>query len=254
MIDIHSHILVGVDDGPEQLELVLQMFQVAAKEGVSHMIATSHSFHPQFHVDAKTVAQQVPQLQKMLDEQGILITLHTGQEIRLVENVVELLRTGEALPLANSKYVLLEFPSSTVPHYAREIVIALQKEDYIPIIAHPEGNKAIMENPKKLADLIKLGAMSQITAGSLAGHFGNSIQKFSLQLIKANLVHTYGSDVHNLTTRPFLYDAGLTFLEKNKQLDAVDMLLENNARVLENKNFILYEPQRIQSKKWWQIF
>lgn len=72
--------------------------------------------------------------------------------------------------------------------------------------------------------------------------------------MKANLVHTYGSDVHNLTTRPFLFNEGLSFLEKKKQLDAVELFLENNARIIENKDFILYEPEEVQFKKSWLIF
>ena len=96
--------------------------------------------------------------------------------------------------------------------------------------------------------------MTQITAGSLAGQFGKKIQKLSLDLVKANLVHTYGSDVHNLTTRPFLFNEGLSFLEKKKQLDAVELFLENNARIIENKDFILYEPEEIPLKKSWLIF
>lgn len=254
MIDIHSHILVGVDDGPDELELAMKMFEVAIKEGVTDIISTSHSFHPQYNVEAHTVKTQVTQLQQRIDEKQMPLKLHTGQEIRLVENVVQLLQTGEALPLANSKYVLLELPSSTVPHFTKEIVTTLIREHYTPIIAHPERNKAIMENPNKLYELVFNGAMAQITAGSLAGHFGGNIQKFSLQLVQSNLVHTYGSDIHNLTTRPFLFDAGLSYLEKNKQLNAVDLLLENNARVVENRDFVLYEPERVKTKKWWQIF
>lgn len=254
MIDMHSHILFGVDDGPGELHQTIEMLQQAVNEGITEIIATSHSFHPQYNVTAKIVLQQIAILQQEVSKRNIPLTLHAGQEVRLVENVVTLLETKEILPLANSKYMLLELPSSTVPKYTKDIIIALQAKGITPIIAHPERNKVIAERPSKLEELVREGAMAQITAGSLTGHFGKNIQKLSLDLVKANLVHTYGSDVHNLTTRPFLFDAGLTYLEKNKQLDAVDMLLENNARIVENKGFILYEPQELSSKKWWRIF
>src|SRR5690606_31905874 len=160
-------------------------------------------------------------IKEQLEINNISLKIHAGQEIRLVENIVTLLEKKEALTLANSHFILLELPSSTIPKYTKEIIIALQAEGVTPIIAHPERNRAIAERPGKLEELIREGAVAQITAGSLAGHFGKTIQKLSLDLVKANLVHTYGSDVHNLTTRPLLFDAGLTYLEKKKQLDAV---------------------------------
>lgn len=254
MIDMHSHILFGVDDGPQDIQQTMDILQQAVDEGITEIIATSHSFHPQYHVSAKTVIEQIPLLQQQLHERDIPLTLHTGQEVRLVENMVALFETKEIVPLANSKYMLIELPSNTVPKYTKDIIIALQTKGITPIIAHPERNKVIAERPSKLESLVREGAMAQITAGSLAGHFGKTVQKLSLDLVKANLVHTYGSDVHNLTTRPFLFDAGLTYLENKKQLDAVDLLLENNARIIENKDFILYEPQEVTQKKWWSIF
>lgn len=254
MIDIHSHILFGVDDGPGDLYETLSMLQKAVDEGITEIISTSHSFHPQYNVTAKQVTEQMAVLQEQLQLNNIPLKIHPGQEVRLVENIVSLVEAKEALTLANSNYLLLELPSSTIPKYTKELIITLQAKGIIPIIAHPERNKTIAERPYKLEELVREGAMAQITAGSLAGHFGKNIQKLSFDLVKANLVHTYGSDVHNLTTRPFLFDEGLIYLEKKKQLDAVDMLLENNARIIENKNFILYEPQEISSKKWWSIF
>lgn len=253
MIDIHSHILFGVDDGPKNLYETLEMLQQAVDEGITEIISTSHSFHPQYNVPAKQVIEQIANIQEQLQLNEIPLKIHAGQEVRLVENIVQLLERGEILTLANSNYLLLELPSSTVPNYTRRIINLLQEQGITPIIAHPERNKAIAEKPSRLEILLREGAVAQITAGSLAGHFGSAIQKLSLDLVKANLVHTYGSDAHNVTTRPFLFDEGLNFLEKKKQLDAVDLLLENNMRIIENKKMILFEPEEIQ-KKWWKLF
>ncbi|MEK3765069.1 tyrosine-protein phosphatase [Solibacillus sp. FSL K6-4121] len=253
MIDMHSHILFGVDDGPKALQETLDMMQKAVDEGITEIVATSHSFHPQYNVSHEKVMEQITIIQQQVNKQNIPLKIHAGHEVRLVENIITLLENKEILTLANSKYMLLELPSSTVPVFTKRIIIALQEKGITPIIAHPERNKAIAERPSKLEELVREGAMAQITAGSLAGHFGKSIQKLSLDLVKANLVHTYGSDVHNLSTRPFLFEAGLDYLEKKKQLDAVDVLLENNARIIENRNFIVYEPQEMTSKKWWSF-
>lgn len=254
LIDIHSHILWGVDDGPDRLEETLQLLEYAVKEGITEIISTSHSDHPYYDVNYQIIINKINLLQEMLVEHRIPITIHAGHEVRLSENIISNYQSNKIHTLANSQYLLLELPSTTVPFYTENIIRDLLKEGITPIIAHPERNKAIAEQPTKLEKLIYSGALAQITAGSIAGHFGKEIQKLSLDLIKANLVHAYGSDVHNATTRPFLFEKGLLFLEKKKQLDAVDILLENNKRIIENRLLIIDEPQKVESTKWWKIY
>ncbi|WP_096550711.1 tyrosine-protein phosphatase [Ureibacillus thermosphaericus] len=254
MIDIHSHILYGVDDGPKTFEESITMLETAAAEGITDIISTSHASHPQFDVSSNDVIEQVQELQNELEIRQVPLTIHIGHEARISETIVERCLTKQTHLLANSNYLLLELPSSTVPPYTINIIRELLIHDITPIIAHPERNKSIAEKPARLERLIREGAVAQVTAGSLAGHFGRSVQQLSLDLVRANLVHTYGSDVHHLTTRPFLFNEGLSFLEKKKELDAIDILLENNARILANKPFIIYEPEEIQKRKWWNIF
>jgi protein-tyrosine phosphatase len=254
MIDMHSHILFNVDDGPKDINESLELLQLAVQEGITEIISTSHVLHHSYQVEAETVINQTALLQHELNARNIPLKIHTGHEIRISEDLVEQLQQKKILPLGESRYVLVEFPSSNIPSYTKTLFNKLQEEGYTPIIAHPERNKAIAENPKKLYDLIINGALAQITAGSLAGHFGKAIQKTSIQLVEANLVHTYGSDVHNAHTRPFLFDAGLTALENRKLLNQVDILLENNARIITNDEMIIMEPQLVKEKKWWNIF
>lgn len=127
--------------------------------------------------------------------------------------------------LAHSNYLLLELPSNHIPKYTKDIIYSLLTAGITPIIAHPERNRVITENPSHLEQIIREGALAQITAGSLAGLFGKAIQKLSIKFVRSNLVHTYGSDVHNLSTRPFLFEKGLRYLEKQKDLDMVDFCL-----------------------------
>lgn len=252
MIDMHTHILYGVDDGPKTVDETLRMLEAAKAEGITDIISTSHASHPQYHVDFMTVNMQVAQLQKEANDIGI--NIHTGQEVRIQSNLIERFKNGELLTMANSQYLLLELPSSNVPQYTKNIVYSLLEEGITPIIAHPERNKGIAEKPERLERLIREGALAQVTAGSLSGHFGKSVQQLALQLVEANLVHTYGSDVHNLMTRPFLFNEGLDYLEKKKQSDAIDVLLENNDRILTNERMLILEPCELRKKKWWSFF
>lgn len=254
MIDMHSHILFGVDDGPENIKESIEMLEKIAEEGVTDIIATSHAFHPQYHVDKAVILEQINVLSQELQRRNIPLTIHSGQELRLKDVLTERLQDQEALSLAGSKYVLLELPSQGIPAYTFKVIEQLLNLNLVPIIAHPERNKAIAEKPSRLSRLVNHGALSQVTAGSLAGHFGKSIQKTALQLVNANLVHTYGSDIHNLNNRPFLYNEGLNYLEKQKQLEMVDILLENNDRIIRNEELILLEPEDIKKTKWWNIF
>lgn len=253
MIDMHSHILFSVDDGPSTLDESLQLLEQAVKEGITGMISTSHARQPQYHVPANLVKEQLQILRKELEKRQISLNLYEGHEIRLHESMIEGLHDGELLALANSKYVLLEFPSQHVPQYASNIVNELLENDIIPIIAHPERNKGIVEKPERLARLIRQGAIAQVTSGSLCGHFGRAVQKTAIELVDSNLVHTVGSDVHNLTNRPFLFDKGLTYLEKHGRSDYVDLFLENNERITTNKDVILLEPEAPKKKAWWRL-
>lgn len=254
MIDMHCHILWGQDDGPHTVEQTMKLMEQAEKEGITAMISTSHCQHPLYDVNFSTVIEQINKLQNELIQSNIPLTLYTGHEVRLSENIPPLIQTNQIHTLANSNYVLIELPTTTVPMYTKHIIHELLLAGFTPIIAHPERNKAIAQQPNRLVQLINEGALCQITAGSLTGHFGRAIQKLSLNLVRANLVHVYGSDVHNLTTRPFYFEAGLRYLEKKKQLDAVDIFLENNERILQNKPFIVKEPEEIEAVKWWEIY
>ncbi|MGG0657180.1 tyrosine-protein phosphatase [Rummeliibacillus pycnus] len=254
MIDIHSHIIFDVDDGPKSLEDSIKMLIQATTEGITEIIFTSHAFHPYYHAAVETVMERISVLQHGLEIHDIPLKLHLGHEVRINEHICEQIVEGSVLTLANSKYLLLELPSSGVPLYTFEMVNRIVAKNIVPIIAHPERNKGIVEKPERLEQLIRLGALSQITAGSVVGQFGRAVQRTALDLIDANLVHTYGSDVHNLQTRPFLFEQGLNYLEKHKRSDFVDFFLENNKRIIADTEITVLEPINAEKKKWWNIF
>lgn len=253
MIDLHSHLLWQVDDGPRTVEETLTMAAAARKEGISEMVLTPHYAHPRYHVSKETMKKQLAFLQGELEKVGVSLKLHTGHEVRLTENLLPLDQAKSFYTIAHSNYFLLELPYYTVPYYTVYMIRSFLNEGLIPIIAHPERNKAIIENPALLERLVQEGAVTQLTAGSLTGHFGRAVQKCSLELIKANLIHTFGSDVHNLSSRPFLFRQGLHYLEKKKELRTIDLLLENNIRVIENKPLLMEEPCLRETRKWFPL-
>ena len=250
---MHAHILPGADDGPDTMEESIELIEMAIAEGIKDIIVTPHAYSPHYDVSKEQVLEKLLLVDKEVRKMGLSINLHAGQEIRLQDFVPDRLESGGALTLAGSKYVLLELPSSGIPAYTVQIIQSILCTGRVPIIAHPERNRAIAEKPSRLSRLVNHGALAQVTAGSLTGHFGKGVQKLSLQLIEANLIHAYGSDVHNPTTRPALFEKGLDYLDKRKLHDIVDILLENNARILTNEDFILLEPKGVEERKWWKM-
>ncbi|MFD1031885.1 tyrosine-protein phosphatase [Metaplanococcus flavidus] len=254
MIDTHAHILAGLDDGAQNMEESRKLLEEAVKEQLTAIIATPHAFHPNFQTDMDALNAQLEMTRNYIKEQNIPIKLYSGQECRLSDKLPNRLDEGKALTLAESRYVLLELPSSGVPVYTVPVIQQLITRHYVPIIAHVERNQGIIEKPERLNRLLLHGALAQVTAGSVSGHFGKAIQKTAFDLMEANLIHVYGSDVHSLDKRPFLFNAGLDLMEKKKLHEFVDIFLENNERILLNQNLHVLEPQTVQKGKWWNIF
>lgn len=254
MIDTHSHILPGLDDGPETMEQTKRLLDAAVKEQLGGIIATPHGHHPNFKTDLTALKEKFDAVKAYITEAALPIEIHKGQECRLSDKLPDRLDAGEALTLAGSRYVLLELPSSGIPAYTVPVIQQLISRNYVPIIAHAERNQGIIEKPERLRKLLLHGAMAQVTAGSVSGDFGKAIQKTAFTLIEANLIHVYGSDVHSLDKRPFHFNAGLDVLERKKMHAFVDIFLENNQRILLDENLYVLEPQDIIKSKWWNVF
>ena len=253
-MDIHCHLLFGVDDGPKTIEETMEIVENASKEGISDMIATSHAFHPHYHVAKRKIEEQIAVLTKAVNESEYPINLHTGQEIRIHEHIVERINDGTLMTLARSKYLLLELPFHSIPAYTVNVIQSLLEKEIIPIIAHPERNHAIAHRPEILERLVRQGALAQVTAGSLSGYFGKHTQKVALQLTEANLIHAYGSDVHGIDIRPLQFKEGLQYLEKKKFHNIVDIWLANNERILKDEMLVVLEPETPVLRRWWSSF
>lgn len=254
MIDTHAHILPGLDDGPETMDQTKRLLDKAVNEQLTGIIATPHGHHPNFKTDLALMADKLEMVTRFIEEAQLPLKIYQGQECRLSDQLAARLEAGEALTLAGSRYVLLELPSSGIPAYTVPVIQQLIGRNYVPIIAHAERNQGIIEKPERLRKLLLHGAMAQVTAGSVSGHFGKAIQKTAFTLIEANLIHVYGSDVHSIDKRPFHFNAGLDLLEKKKLHDYVDIFLENNERIILDENLYVLEPQDIVKGKWWNIF
>ncbi|API92965.1 tyrosine protein phosphatase [Virgibacillus pantothenticus] len=249
MIDIHSHILPGIDDGAKNEEQSLKMAKAAIEQGIHTIIATPHHQNGAFNNFRWEIENNVEILNDFFKREGVPLTVLPGQETRIYGEMVEGLRQNELLPLNYSKYVFVEFPSDSVPRYTTQLLFDIQVEGYTPIIVHPERNRSLLEHPNLLYELVSKGALTQVTAGSVVGKFGKDIQKFTTQIIEANLTHFVASDAHNTTSRAFYLQEAYEDIKKNFGSDYFYMFLENSNLLVDNDHVNCLEPLRVKQKK-----
>ncbi|MED4044791.1 tyrosine protein phosphatase [Priestia aryabhattai] len=255
MIDLHCHILSGIDDGALNDEVSIKMAREAVLEGIHTIVATPHHQNGRYLNEKKDIVQYVQKLNELLEKEKILLTILPGQEIRLYGEILDDYQAEKILTLNDTgKYLFIEFPSSQVPHYAERLLFDIQSKGLIPIIVHPERNSRLLEKPDLLYKLITNGALAQVTAGSLTGRFGKKIKKFSHQLIQSNLVHFVSSDAHNLEGRSFYMREALEVIESEHGQDTVYTFLENAQYVIQGQMCYKEPPEIVKKKKFLGIF
>lgn len=250
MIDIHCHILPKIDDGPSNIELSLAMARQAVQEGITHIIATPHHRNGHFDNVKADILIEVQKLNERLQQENIPVTILPGQETRINGEMLEDYENGNILTLNDTnRYVFVEFPSNDVPAYTSHLFFELKMKGLIPVIVHPERNRAIIEKPDRLYRLIKDGSLSQVTASSIVGKFGKKIQEFSLKLIEHSLVHFIASDAHNITSRSFHMREAFQEISKEFGIDAADEFQTNAERLMNGEDIYINEPIEIRRKK-----
>lgn len=204
MIDLHSHILPGVDDGAQTLEDSLEMARKAISQGITHLMCTPHHNNGKYNNPADKIIREVANLQGELDKRGLDLTLLEGQEVRLTEFLLTAIQRDEILftDLDNT-YLLIEFPTNEVPIYAEQVFYQLLNRGQVPVIVHPERNAVFREEPNRLVSFLEMGTLTQLTAPSIVGIFGSDIQQTARQMLEHNMLYMVASDAHNLRHRTF---------------------------------------------------
>lgn len=202
-IDLHCHILPGVDDGPQTLEESLEMVAMAAESGTRVMVATPHRNSPVARVDdSAEIEKRFAALVRAVAGEGIPMRLHLGAEVYCRENLLERLSCDRlGLTLAGSDYFLLEFPPDILIPGAEDLIRRVVDQGLVPVIVHPERNRQVQLDPSQLLPFLEAGALVQITAGSVEGRMGGSAQECARLLLSRNMVHALASDCHDCDSR-----------------------------------------------------
>lgn len=204
MIDIHSHILPNVDDGARSLNESMDMLKMAEQSGVTTQVLTPHIHLGRFDNNQMDLAKRFINFNEVVAQANINIKLLLACELRISSNVIQLVKQ-QSLPILGEmkgfKLFLLEFPRIELPAGYLNLVQWLLSKKYKPVIAHPERNKTFVRQPEKLQALLKLGCLTQITASSLTGKFGQEAQQVAQSLLLNQQVSAIASDCHNLKGR-----------------------------------------------------
>jgi len=199
MIDLHCHILPGLDDGAESLEEAVEMARIAEGEGIEKIAATPHLFRDNFvHEDLSIINERRRELSRALEAKKIQVEILGGAEVHISHNLIDEIRKNRSyLVLNRSSYMFVEFPSEHVFSGVKELFFELMSEGIMPIIAHPERNLVFARNPSFLYELVQMGALTQANSGSFSGIYGNEVEEAVFRFLKLNLIHFIGSDGHN---------------------------------------------------------
>ena len=240
MIDLHSHILPGMDDGAQNLEESLRMADLAVRSGVTAIVATPHCAGDR----TEEVRERLAYLRAGLRSAGIPLRVYAGMEIFGSPHTAEMLRQGKLLTLAGSRYPLIEFDFESDGERETEVLQSVLQAGYVPLVAHPERYRYVRENPELVNLWKRMGCLFQINRGSLLGRFGPGARAMAMELTGRGFATVVASDAHSATMRtPWMGDIWEQ-LSRRFTPDAAVWLLRNNPRrILKNEQIPPAEPE-----------
>lgn len=250
MIDMHCHILPGIDDGASDLEEALEMARIAESEGIKKIVNTSH-FHPEFkYTMGEELVEAINSFNVALKANKIDLEVLIGNEIYYTDEIIEELHNLNFHTLNNSKYLLIEFSPMNVPKNLADVVYEVKLKGYIPVLAHVERYNNIIENPNIIYDCIKEGAIIQVNASSILGKHGKEIKKVSDILLDNNMIHIVASDAHGSERRrPQLREA-YEFVKNKYSEETADNLFKNNqSLIIANEDIIIPRASMYEEKR-----
>jgi protein-tyrosine phosphatase len=234
MVDLHCHILPGLDDGPESMDEAMAMAESAIADGITHVVATPHA-NSVFAFEFAQVRKLRDELQKLV---GGRLALATGCDFHMdPENLAALKEDAPRFCLNQRDYLLVEFNEISIPPAMDQTLHELQLAGLRPVITHPERNAILRTQPERLAKWVRLGCYAQVTGGSLTGVFGTGAQLDALLWIGMGLIHFVSSDAHNTRNRPLkLQPAYDVVREKFGKEKARALFVENPLAAFEGRS------------------
>ena len=252
MIDLHTHILPGLDDGSDDIEESVAMAELALEGGTRRLVATPHSnqsgrFENYFSAE---LVKAFEEFEKAVREKNMPLKLYRGMEIFASWDVAEKIADGRLIGLGDSDYYLIEFPFGAEPDEIGDILESVLAIGKIPLIAHPERYFCVQYHPDILYEWMKMGCLSQINKGSLFGKFGRGAAKTAEILLDFDLVTCIASDAHSAFVRtPYMEEIQEAVEERYDRGYAEALLYEHPKAVLDNQRIPFWGRQPVRKRR-----
>ena len=259
MVDLHHHLLPGLDDGSPSLATSVAMARNAAAEGITHIGCTPHA-SSHFAFQPEENATRLTELRSALGEAGVPMTLGLGCDFHIsYDNVQDVLKSPSRYSINGLEYLLVELADYSFSPNLQETFYELRLAGLTPILTHPERNPTLQNDPDRLLPWLRDGLLCQVTAGSVLGNMGRKAQKFAHRLLEHHWVHFLATDAHNTTTRPPHMRRAWELVAKKHGQSYADLLcLHNPLAVFEGKPLGeqpmlgLEAEDEIKPESWWQ--
>ena len=240
MIDIHSHILPQVDDGPKSWEVSVEMCRMAAADGTTHLVATPHS-NDRFQYDHEYLSGCIHRLQEMV---GDTPRLSLGCDLHLsYDNLKRVLAQPDLYTVGGGNYLLVELSDFSIPAQIADCFLRLGDRGVTPVITHPERNAILRQTPQRVIEFVELGCAVQITANSLTGFWGQRAARVAAWLLEHEAVHIIASDAHDTKHRTPVLSAGRDAAAAICGADIANALVEENPRAVLSAEPLPYSPK-----------
>ena len=277
MIDLHNHILPGLDDGPQTMEESIRMCRIGFRDGIQTIVATPHTLDGFYRNDRETIITKVRDLNDAIKKFGVgssefgvqnpdargsrpneaidqiteclndpmtELKILPGADVRLCEELLSRLEEETVMTVGDGgKFLFIEFPSQGIPYRTEEVLFQLMGRGFIPIITHPERNVEISQRHRRYYEMIRKGCLGQVTAMSLTGEFGPKVRQVAEKLLKNRLIQFIATDAHSINERPPILSSAVKEAAKivGKE-EAWKMVTEYPKAILEGKRPQAPEP------------
>lgn len=249
MLDFHSHILPGLDDGAPDMDSAIQMARIAVEDGITTMVATPHFIEASCENHKDVIMEKMRGFQQILVDNSIFLKVIAGAEVYLTPDVPDRLSKGQLMTINNGgRYLLVEFPMTSLPMYVEEILFEIQIQGITPIIAHPERNLMLTAKPERILNLVAGGCLLQINAGSITGLYGSRIKNTAELFVKNGFIHLIGSDAHSAGGRSPRMKKAFSQIERINPEKGKEIAI-NGKKVLAGDEIILSPIAKVEGFK-----